>query len=72
MKPFQRPPPFFIFLAASLIASAKGAPDISTVPADLTIPPLTEGKPASGKRVKGVHPDWGETKAHHVIYLPEN
>lgn len=36
-------------------------PDISTIPADLQVPELTEGLPAAGKRVK---------QGLHVLYLP--
>ena len=49
-----------------------GAPDISSVKPDLILPPLTEGAPTPGKRVKQTHPDWKYTKVYHVIYLPKD
>jgi|TARA_B100000959_G_scaffold280609_1_gene342758 hypothetical protein len=49
-----------------------GAPDISSVKPDLILPPLTEGAPTPGKRVKQTHPDWKDTEVYHVIYLPKD
>lgn len=49
-----------IWLAAAGLHAAE-LPDISTVPADLAVPALSEGAPAAGKRVK---------QGLHVLYLP--
>lgn len=45
-------------------------PDLSSVPPDLTIPPLTEGAPAPGMRVKHYLPEFKGTQLYHVLYLP--
>lgn len=45
-------------------------PDISSVPTDLTVPALSEGEPAPGRRVKQTHPDYAKTEVYHVLYLP--
>ncbi len=47
-----------------------GALDLRSVPADLTVPGLSEGTPAAGERVKETHPDWRTTGVYHVLYLP--
>ncbi|MGV3660175.1 MAG: hypothetical protein ACO1TE_08315 [Prosthecobacter sp.] len=49
-----------VCLAAACLHAAE-LPDISTVLADLEVPALSEGPPASGKRVK---------QGLHVLYLP--
>src|ERR1035437_2011160 len=51
-------------------AMTEATPDISTVPADLTIPALSEGEPSAGKRVKQRLPGWPSPDVYHVIYLP--
>jgi hypothetical protein len=47
-------------------------PDLSTVPADLQIPPVTEGAPAPGRRVTGTIPAYEGTAVHHMLYLPRD
>ena len=47
-------------------------PDLESVPADLVIPPLGEGAPAAGKRVRQTLPEYAGTKVYHVLYLPED
>jgi hypothetical protein len=47
--------------------SAQTAPDLSTVPPDLTIPALSEGEPAPGKRVRLVLNKDGPPV---ILYLP--
>ncbi len=59
----------FIFVIAN---GARAALDISAVQPDLELPKFSEGKPAAGKRVKQVHPDWKKTEVYHVIYLPKD
>jgi len=56
----------------SLAVSAAAAQDIRTVKPDLVMPALADGKPAAGKRVKGVHPDWRHTAVYHMLYLPRD
>ncbi len=55
---------------AALTLSAAPAPDISTIPPDLTVPPVANGAPTPGKRVRQVHPDYAKTDVHHLVYLP--
>ncbi len=50
----------FIWLTSMGLFAAE-LPDISSVPADLVVPALSEGSPAAGKRVK---------QGLHVLYLP--
>ncbi len=54
------------------VGGLGAAPDIRTVKADLVLPLLSEGAPASGKRVKQTHPDWRDTKVYHVLFLPRD
>lgn len=49
---------------------AAELPDIRSVPTDLTVPGLTEGSPAPGKRVKHTLADFQATPVYHVLYLP--
>jgi hypothetical protein len=58
-------------LAAAPFAGAQEEfPDLSSVPADLTIPPLSTGEPAPGKRVRQTNPEYQGTDVHHILYLP--
>jgi len=54
------------------VGAAEVWPDISSVPADLMVPSLTEAAPGSGLRVKQTLPAWRETAVYHVLYLPED
>jgi hypothetical protein len=65
---------FITLLLAQLTASAsaEGYPDISTVPADLTIPRMETGPPRAGARVAVTPPEYTDTAVHHLLYLPEN
>lgn len=45
-------------------------PDISTLPADLVVPPATTGVPAPGRRVVQQLPSYRQTQVHHLLYLP--
>jgi hypothetical protein len=58
---------FILFAAAR---SAAELPDISTVPPDLTVPPMTAGSPAPGVRVRQTTPGWETTQVYHALYLP--
>jgi hypothetical protein len=57
-------------LAAALSAGAEEWPDIRSVPLDLTVPPLAEGTPAAGKRVRAVAAEYAGTAVYHTLYLP--
>ncbi|HYF36478.1 MAG TPA: hypothetical protein VD994_14385 [Prosthecobacter sp.] len=59
-----------IFIWLSLLAMAAAQSDLSMVPADLTVPALTSGKPGPGKRVAQTTLGWEATKVHHLLYLP--
>lgn len=60
-----------ILLLAALL-SGGDAPDLSTVPRDLTPPAVTEGDPAPGRRVRQTTPGWEGTAVHHTLYLPRD
>lgn len=51
---------------------AATLPDIRSVPYDLTVPPLSEGPAAAGKRVKLTVAEFAGTGAYHVLYLPRD
>ena len=46
------------------------SPDIQSVKRDLTVPPLQDGQPAAGKRVRQALPAYRETAVYHSVYLP--
>lgn len=56
-------------LAAALCGYAE-LPDIRSVPTDLTIPAVSYGDPAAGKRSVQVEPRYAGTAVHHILYLP--
>ena len=60
----------YFMLAFSLSLSLQAAPDIRSVKPDLLVPPLSDGKPAAGRRVKQTLPRWQDSKVYHVLYLP--
>jgi hypothetical protein len=69
--------PFTARYATSLLAglgvtvlSAAELPDLSTVPKDLRVPPMVDGAPAPGVRVKQTTPGWERTGVYHALYLP--
>ena len=49
---------------------APGLPDIRSVPPDLAPPPMGEGEPGPGRRVRQVLPGSGGTHVYHALYLP--
>ena len=59
-----------ILLSLGLKAQAAEFPDLSTVPEDLSILPLSTGEPAAGKRVSQTTEGWQGTAVHHLVYLP--
>ena len=75
MKPHSTSSCLFLGLALVLGCSVKevgpeDAPDIRSVAADLVVPPMTEGSPGPGKRVRQVAPGYEATDVHHALYLP--
>jgi hypothetical protein len=59
-----------ILLLAALLLQEP--PDLSSVPPDLTTPPMTEGDPGAGRRVKQTSPGWEGSAVHHALYLPRD
>ena len=49
---------------------AVQAENVNRVPPDLETPPMVEGVPAPGKRVRQVLPRYKGTDVHHALYLP--
>jgi hypothetical protein len=45
-------------------------PDIRSVPVDLSVPPVVDGFPAPGRRVRQSLPEYASTAIHHTLYLP--
>jgi hypothetical protein len=45
-------------------------PDISTVPADLVTPAMTDGEPRAGSRVKQTLAEWTGSGVYHALYMP--
>lgn len=45
-------------------------PDIRSVPPDLVLPAVSDGKASAGRRVRQSVPAWDGTAVHHVLYLP--
>ncbi|MEY4483843.1 MAG: hypothetical protein RL693_1295, partial [Verrucomicrobiota bacterium] len=58
------------FLFSCALGLAVELPDLSTVAADLTVPPVVQDSPAAGKRVRQTTQGWEGTSAHHALYLP--
>jgi hypothetical protein len=46
--------------------------DVRSVPPDLVIPPLSEGAPAAGRRVRHALAEFAGTDVHHILYLPRD
>ena len=63
------------FLAASVLLLAPARSDekpvnINDLESDLTVPSVTDDKPAAGTRVRQVNPGYEAWKLFHVLYLP--
>ncbi len=58
-----------LILAGTALAATPQA-NINDVPPDLTVPPVTNDKPAPGKRVRQVADEYKGTQVHHSLYLP--
>jgi hypothetical protein len=67
---------FITLLASEMLLARIGSlgqstyPDISSVPPDLTVPPIELGPPGPGKRVRQVLAEYKGTEIHHALYLP--
>lgn len=61
-----------VWLPALVGVHAAELPDIRSVAADLTVPTLTDGPPAAGKRVKHFLPGFQSKAVYHVLYLPSD
>lgn len=61
-----------LFSQLAIAAMAVDYPDIHTVPADLSVPPVETGPPRPGVRVAVTPPEYKDTAVHHVLYLPVN
>ncbi|MFT5088952.1 MAG: hypothetical protein ACI8PG_003319 [Planctomycetota bacterium] len=44
--------------------------NLETIIPDLTLPPVTDGAPAAGKRVKETNRNYVGSGVHHLLYLP--
>lgn len=59
------------FLHANETGSALAdLPDIQAVPQDLYPPPVTEGTPAPGQRVRQTESEYRASLVYHTLYLP--
>lgn len=58
-------------LTSSLFAQSP-LPDLYAIPEDLAIPPVTEGAPSAGHRVRQTTAGWEGTDVHHLLYLPRD
>ena len=55
------------------IAKAESLyPDLSTISQDLSPPPLSEGNPQPGVRVRRTLKSYSGSDVHHTLYLPVN
>ncbi|MEN3939946.1 hypothetical protein WJU23_01530 [Prosthecobacter sp. SYSU 5D2] len=61
-----------LLLTSSLLAQTPPLPDLYAIPEDLVIPPVTEGAPSAGHRVRQTTAGWEGTEVHHVLYLPRD
>jgi len=60
----------FVVARTAVAAGAPPWPDLSSIPADLEIPPLAHAPPGPGRRVKQTLPSWRGTGVYHVVWLP--
>lgn len=63
------------WLSAALAVGAETVAqsgNIHDVAADLSIPDVTQGDPAAGKRVAAVTPGWQRSDIRHILYLPHD
>ncbi len=62
--------PLLATFAFASIVHADSPADITTVATDLTLPPISAGDPAPGKRVLLSLPSYAGTDVKHALYLP--
>jgi len=62
----------FVMMLACAICIAAELPDIRARRADLTTPPMTEGAPAPGRRVRQVTAGYEGKAVYHALYLPRD
>jgi hypothetical protein len=53
-----------------MLTDYDNLPDIRSVPQDLVTPPMTEGNPAPGRRVRQTIAAYRHTDVYHALYLP--
>jgi hypothetical protein len=46
--------------------------DLRAICPDLIVPPVSNGPPTPGKRVRQTDPDYAGTAVHHLLYLPHD
>ena len=54
------------------MAATSGCGDLYSLPPDLTVPPMSDGPPRPGRRVRHQLPGYRNTDIHHSLYLPED
>ena len=54
------------------MTALERVPDIEIVPRDLETPPMTEGDPAPGRRVRQTAPEYRGMEVYHALYLPRD
>lgn len=57
-------------LAGMQTLRADKPADVLTMPADLNLPPISQGEPSPGKRVLLSLPDYAGTAVKHALFLP--
>jgi hypothetical protein len=61
----------FYLVFVMLLAQICGADvHVEAIPADLVVPPVTQGMSAPGKRVRQYHTDYVGSDVYHLLYLP--
>ena len=61
-----------LYLHLAIAAQAEPLPDIRSIKPDLTVPAMTNGKPAPSHRVRRVLKEYRDTQVHHALYLPRD
>ena len=59
-----------VLLALAGCATPKTNVDVRSRRIDLHVPPISQGSPGPGKRVRVTAPEFRGTDVHHVLYLP--
>jgi hypothetical protein len=54
----------------NVTAGSTSLPDIGSIPHDLETPPMSEGTPAPGRRVRQTTVEYQGTGIYHALYLP--